>query len=947
MNQPKRRLGLSLTCALIGCVVLGIVASALHRSSLSGTVSPLSPASQQISKAIPRLVNASRGEGLPSSQQSRQVNFTNLPVAFEPNLGQTDPQVKYLARGNGYTLFLTPSEAVLTLAPEKTQATKQKSSNRFARFAKSPMMSRNSPAAGTVGAVIRMQVAGGDPHTQIAGTEDLPGISNYFVGKNPGNWRTNVPHYARVGYRDIYPGVNLAFHGAQQQLEFDFVVAPGADPAPIGLQFSGAERIVTDAAGNLILASSAGDLRLHKPVAYQEYQGARRLVDARFVVEGKRVGFVLGNYDRSRELVIDPTLSYSTNLGGTLEDDGLGIAVDASGNAYVTGETASTNFPPAGTQFQSSNAGSFDVFVTKIAANGSSLIYSTYIGGSLADSGNGIAVDSSGNAFVAGGTSSSDFPTSVGASQTTFKGITDAFVLKLDPAGSALVYSTLLGGTLFDAANGLAVDGLGNAYVVGATSSTADFPTLNPIPGNGGGSSNGFVTKVNATGTALVYSTFLGGSTGDFAAAVALDSSKNAYVTGGTLSPTFPHTTGAFQIQCGTDGNCNGGSYDAFITVINAAGSGYVYSTFLGGSGADEGLGIAVDSAANAYVTGLTKSNTNFPLQAALQPTFGGGVQDAFVTKINSTGSAPLVYSTFLGGGLGDAGTSIALDASNNAYLTGQTTSSNFPTTSPTQGTPGGANDGFVTEINAAGSQPLFSTYLGGSQNENTLSGSGPGGAIAVDSAGNIYVTGNTSSANFPPVAAVQGTYGGAIDAFVAKFAPSAGTGNFSITVSPGSATVTHGQTTAPFTVTVTPSGGFNSAVSLSCSGAPTGAACHFNPSSVAGGSGTSSLTISTTAASAQLSPSSQPGLFYALCLPVAGMALLGAGFAPGQSRKRKLVALLLGCLVFSGLMFLAACGGGGGGGGGTPPGTYNVTVKGTAGGVTNNGTPVIQLTVQ
>jgi hypothetical protein len=936
MNQPKRRLGLSLTCVLIGCVVLGIVASALHRSSLSGTVSPLSPASQQISKAIPRLVNASSGEGSPSPQQSRQVNLTNLPVAFEPNLGQTDPQVKYLARGNGYTLFLTPSEAVLTLAPEKTQATKQKSSNRFARFAKSPMMSRNSPAAGTVGAVIRMRVAGGNPHTQIAGTENLPGISNYFVGKNPGNWRTNVPHYARVGYRDIYPGVNLAFHGAQQQLEFDFVIAPEADPAPIGLQFSGAKRIVTDTAGNLILASSAGDLRLHKPVAYQEYQGARRLVDARFVVEGKRVGFVLGNYDRSRELVIDPTLSYSTYLGGTSDDRGQGIAVDGSGNAYVTGEAGNTSFPHTSGNF---TGGTHDAFVTKFTSSGT-MAYSTFIGGTSDDDAIGIAVQA-GNAYIVGSTISTDFP----ATTTILPGGgQDAFAAKFDTNG-ALVYATELGGSSTESGNSIAVDSSGNAFIAGETIST-NFPTVNPIQPATGGNDDGFVAKLNSGGTALVYSTYLGGSQNDTVTGIALDSSNNVYVTGITLSSNFPSTAGTADTSCGTDSTCNGGSDDAFVTEVNAAGSALVYSTFLGGSGKDDAEGIAVDPlAGTAYVTGLTQSS-DFPHPGTPYQSSLSGPQDAFVTKV-AAGGASFAFSTFFGGAGSDSGFGIALDSSNNVYITGETDSSTgFPLLNPITATLSGTSDAFVAELASSGSTLTFSTYFGGTGTEDQLQG-----AIAVDSSANIYVTGDTSSsAGFPLQTAAQGTYGGGTaDAFVAKIAPGTGTGNFSITVSPGSATVTHGQTTAPFTVTVTPLNGFNTAVSLSCSGAPTGAACHFNPSSVAGGSGTSSLTISTTAASAQLSPSSQPGLFYALCLPVAGMALLGAGFAPGQSRKRKLVALLLGCLVFSGLMFLAACGGGGGGGGGggTPPGTYNVTVKGTAGGVTNNGTPVIQLTVQ
>jgi len=923
MNQPKRRLGLSRTCALIGFAILVIVAIAVHRGPLSSGANLFSPA----------------------SDKSRQINFSRLPVAFEPNLGQTEPQVKYLARGNGYNLFLTSNEAVLSLAAERRSSLTQKANNPMASFGKSQMGPRRDGTGGA--SVIRMQVAGGNPHAQMVRNESLPGVSNYFTGEDPRNWRTNVPHYARVGYHDIYPGINLTFHGSEQQLEFDFVIAPGADPSPIGLRFDGAKRIATDAAGDLILTSAAGNLRMHKPVAYQESQGSRKLVDARFVVKGtKPVAFALGHYDHSRELVIDPSITYSTFLGGSLEDDGLAIATDASGNAYVTGETVSADFPLAGTPFQNFNAGSFDVFVTKLTPDGSSLVCSTYIGGSLNDSGNAIAVDSAGNAFIAGSTSSSNFPTTVGAFQPTFAGVSDAFVLELNSTGSSLIYSTMLGGSGNDVANGLAVDNLGSAYVVGVTSSITDFPTLSPIQGSSGGSNSAFVSKLNTAATALVYSTYLGGSTGDFAAAIALDSSKNAFITGGTLSPTFPTTIGAFQSQCGSDGNCNGGSYDAFVTVINAAGNNFVYSTFLGASGDDQGLGIAVDSAASAYVTGLTKSNTDFLLKVALQPGFGGGTQDAFVTALNPAGNA-LVYSTFLGGGLVDAGTSIALDSSKNAYVTGQTSSSDFPTTSPTQAALGGGNDGFVTEINASGSQRIFSTFIGGSQNENTLPVSGgPAGAIAVDGAGNIYVTGNTLSADFPITAAAFGqSYAGNVDAFVAKIGAVGGT--FSIAVTPASATVTHGQSTAPFTVTVAPLNGFNAAVSLSCSGLPVGASCLFNPASVTGGSGASSLTISTTAMSAQSSASGHPGLFYALCLPIAGMALFGTVLASGQSRKRRVMAVLLGCLVFSSLMFVAACGGGSGGSSSTPPGTYNVTVQGTGGGVTINGTPVIQLTVQ
>jgi len=541
MNLPKPRLGLCLTCVLIGCAILAIVAIALHRASLSGSANLLSPA----------------------THRSRQINFSSLPLAFEPNFGQTHPHVKYLARGKEYNLFLTSNEAVLSLATRRSSSRKQKGNNPLAGFEKSKMESRRVGASET--SVIRMQIAGGDPHAQMVSNERLAGVSNYFSGQYPRNWQTDVPHYARVDYHDIYPGINLTFHGSEQQLEFDFVIAPGADPSPIGLRFDGAKRVATNAAGDLILASAAGNLRMHKPVAYQEDQSTRKLVEARFVVkQGKQVAFALGDYDHSRQLVIDPSITYSTFLGGCLEDNGLTIAADASGNAYATGETVSANFPLAGTSFQSANGGSFDVFVTKLAPDGSSLVYSTYIGGSLNDSGNAIAVDGAGNAFVAGSTSSSDFPTTIGAFQQNFAGVSDAFVFELNSTGSSLIYSTMLGGGGNDVANGLAVDSLGSAYVVGVTSSITDFPTLNPIQGVSGGSNSGFVTKLNTTGTALVYSTYLGGESTDAGQAIAIDSAGNVYITGGTFSSQFP------TVNPISANNLLAGGEDAFISKLPA-----------------------------------------------------------------------------------------------------------------------------------------------------------------------------------------------------------------------------------------------------------------------------------------------------------------------------------------------------------------------------------------
>ena len=890
---------------------------------------------------------------LSAEQRNRvRASLGTLPLAFEANQGQTDPQVKYMARGGGYTVFLTANDTVFAMNSSLQAGTRPVGKQRLLR-------DKTAPKAGTKdrSAAIHMRLVGANAQPQIAAGSQLPGRSNYFIGNDRSRWHAGVPQYSRVSYRDVYPGVNMAFHGEQRQLEFDFIVAPGATPATIRLGVSGTNRIVTDDSGNLILASSAGDVLLHKPVAYQEKDGARQPVDARFAMQANnQVGFELGTYDRSRELVIDPSVSYATYLGGTAEDDGYAIAVDSSGNAYVTGQTKSGNFPTL-SALHSSNAGGFDVFVTELSADGSSLVFSTYIGGTSDDSGNAIVVDTSGNVFVAGGTTSANFPT-VGAFQSAFGGVVDAFVLELNPSGSALTYSTLVGGSGTDVATGLAVDGAGSAYIVGSTTST-DLPTHSPIQSAIAGASNGFVTKLNTSGNALDYSTYLGGGTGDFAVAVAVDSSNNAYVTGGTKNTSFPTTSGVFQGTCGSDGSCNGGLYDAFVTVINPSGSGYVYSTFLGGESNDTGLGVAVDSAGDAYVTGFT-SSAAFPLKSALQGTFAGGTLDAFVTELNPAGSA-LVYSTYLGGGGDDTGVAIALDNNKNAYVTGQTGSINFPTASPTQSANKGQNDAFVSEISAGGSALVFSTYLGGSLNENTSAANGGGaiGAIAVDSTGaNIYVTGNTTSTDFPTQSAKQAASGGGTDAFVAKYTQTSSGASF--TVANGALSVTSGSpgVSATATITVGSTNGFSSAVTLACSVAPVvtkGPTCGASPSPVtppANSTVTSTLSVSTTTASALLEhPTDRRSsrMFYAILLPVFGITLLGTGLGSAGSRRRKLFGVLMLGMVLAGLLLMPACGGGsssGGGSSGTPPGTYTITVTGNGGGATVTGSPALTLTV-
>ena len=614
--------------------------------------------------------------------------YGKLPLYFEANKGQTDEQVRFLARGSRSTLFLTPSEAVLVFTHREVSRT-----------------------------VLRMTFIGANPEPSVVGAEELPGKANYFIGSDPANWRTDVPTYAKVRYKNVYPGIDLIYYGNQRQLEYDFVVSPGADPKRIRLGFQGADKLEVDAQGDLVLHTATGVIRQRKPVIYQEVEGARREIAGGYVLEGaRRVGFRVTAYDAHRPLVIDPALFYSTYLGGSDSDEGFAIAVDTAGTAYVTGGTFSIDFPTTQGAFQTTLVGFHGVaFVTKLNSTGSGLVYSTYLGGAIADRGQAIAVDIAGNAYVTGLTFSKDFPTTPVAFQSTPNLLAgnNAFVTKLNPLGSALVYSTYLGGISRDHATGIAVDAAGNAYVTGNTSSV-QFPTTPGAYQTTFGGSNdvliyqgdAFVVKLDPTGSALIYSTFLGGSGDDIAYGIALDSSGNAYVVGATASTDFPTTPGAFQPTFG------GGEAHVFVAKVNPLGSALVYSTYLGGSDHDEGFGIALDGlpSPNAYVTGETRS-TDFPIiPGAIQPTFAGGTGfDVFVTKLDPTGSA-LIYSTYLGGPGDDYGNAIAVDAlpNPNAYVTGVTASTTFPTTpgafqtSFGGGPPDSPVDAFVAQVTEA-----------------------------------------------------------------------------------------------------------------------------------------------------------------------------------------------------------------------------------------------------
>jgi hypothetical protein len=663
------------------------------------------------------------------------AGYGQLPLSFEANQGQTAAQVNFLAHGDGYGLFLTPGEAVLSLLKPAAPA--------------APPVQQD---------VLRLQLVGASPSAAVVGLDQQDGTSNYLIGNDPTQWHTHIANYGKVEYQNVYQGVNLVYYGNQRQLEYDFVVGPGADPGAIRLALQGATGMELDAQGNLVLHTTGGDVVEHAPVVYQDGAGSRQSVAGQYVLEDNgQVGFAVGAYDPARPLIIDPVLSYSTFLGGSGLDADTGIAVDGSGNAYVTGYTYSSDFPTMAGAFQTTLGGGEDAFVTKLNATGNALVYSTFLGGSSDDVGAGIAVDGSGNAYVTGETFSSNFPTTPNAFQTIGGGLEDAFVAKLNASGTALVYSTYLGGSGKNSANRLAVDGGGNAYVTGFTTST-NFPTTaNAFQTTfGGGLEDAFVTKLNASGTALVYSTYLGGSGADLGAGIAVDGGGNAYVTGLTNSTDFPTTAGAFQTSFG-------GTYDAFVTKLNASGTALVYSTYLGGSGQTVGLRIAVDGSGNAYVTGWT-IDTNFPTTAgAFQATLGGG-EDAFVTKLNASGTA-LVYSTYLGGSGADLGAGIAVDGGGNAYVTSETESTNFPSTAGAfQTTLGGtgAQNAFVTRLNASGTALVYSTYLRGS-------GGDMGSGIAVDGSGNAYVTGSTQSSDFPTTAGAFQSYAGVGDAFIAK----------------------------------------------------------------------------------------------------------------------------------------------------------------------------------
>ncbi|MDX6304191.1 MAG: hypothetical protein QOI77_1160 [Blastocatellia bacterium] len=794
-------------------------------------------------------VTASRGrnltnpsvaaEGFASSEpqaKERQPNLreltANLPLSFEQNLGQWDSRAKFSARGAGYNLFLTANGAVLELRKSKPRSIKT---------------SGETPPETSL-ARLGLNLQGANRNADFEGVDQLPGHLNYFIGNDRAKWRTDVPTFRAVRYDEVYPGISLTYYGNQRQLEYDFGIAPGADPRAIRLTFDSVVRPRISPEGELILRGPGGEVRQRKPVIYQEIGGRRKLIDGHFALyAGRQVGFEIGWYDRTQPLVIDPTLVYSTYLGGSLDDPGSSIAVDSTGNVYIAGTTNSNSFPVLNAAF-GAKAGLADIFVTKIDAAGANIIYSTYIGGSGQDRGDGIALDANGNAYVVGRVDSSsvNFPTTAGSFAPNYRGGDfDGVVFKLNGQGNALAYSGFLGGEENDSTEGVVVDSAGAAYVTGGTKSTAFPTTINAYQGTRAGDTDAYLTKINPSGSSLLYSTYVGGSGTDRGSGVVIDANGNAYVAGYTGSADFP-TDGAFQ-------NFFGGSFDAFVAKIDTNGSGaasLIFCSYLGGIGDDKAYGIAIDSGGNnIYVTGQTSSN-NFPVLNPAQPAFGGSF-DAFIARISTTGTK--IYASYLGGTGDDRGSGIAVNSAGAAYVTGFTSSTNFPMVTPLQIANGGGFDAFIAKLNPAGSAFLYSTYLGGSANESNTTTVTSTNPIALNSSSDAYITGFTSSTNFPTATPLQAANAGSQDAFIARIADAVPSADYSITVTPGSRTVVPGGG-ATYTVTATPVGGFTGTISLSASGFSVDSTASFSPSTIVitdASTKSSTLTVTTAATTA------------------------------------------------------------------------------------------------
>jgi uncharacterized repeat protein (TIGR01451 family) len=782
MTLGKKSLAIS-AAGLALFAVLSVSTHSTHRPAPLAAASTPKPALPALLAQAPPVDDATKSK--------MRDALARVPMSFEVNRGQTAKQVQFLSRGSGYTLFLTRDAAVMALPVPATKPPQVKQQPSSSTPYPLPHVASTQPASSQHQralrneAVLNMRIVGANPQADITGVGKQLAQTNYYIGNIPSQWRTNVPNYEKVRYAGVYPGVDLVYYGNQQQLEYDFVVSPGADPSVIGLALGGGPDGSTkiplsiNRDGDLVATLKGGAVSFHKPIVYQNQNSAKTSVDGRYLLKADgQVGFELGAYDHSQQLVIDPVLSYSTYLGGSSDDVSYGFSYGVDhGEPILVGSTRSADFPElkALYPFGGGTCGTEpcrDIFVAKYNPALTELVFATFIGGNNDDVPSKVTQDIFGDVFLVGYSLSTNFPVRGPVFQKTFKGgsVTgDAVVVEVESAGFYLEWSSYLGGSGDDQAFGVAVDIPGNVYVSGHTTST-DFPvtagayqTTCPLDASGG-CSTAFVTKVNPTGKALVYSTYLGGSNGlgETSYDIGLDANNDVYLTGITGSPNFPTTTNAYQTQCGTDGLCNG-TFDGFVTELNPTATAVLASTFLGGSDYDYTAGIAVKPSA-IYVSGSTVS-PDFPTTSnAVQHTYGGGSAgcvvstgtcgDVTITKLN-TGLTALQYSTYLGGsGDENPGLSIAVDTNGYIYVTGQTDSPNFPQVDPLQAAyGGGSSDAFITQLTPTGTFG-YSSYFGGNGEDYAY-------RVALDPSNNVYITGGTLSTNLKVTQhAVQPTCG-------------------------------------------------------------------------------------------------------------------------------------------------------------------------------------------
>jgi len=692
--------------------------------------------------------------------------FARLPLAFERNDGQFDGLVRFAARGDGYEVALGPNGARLALAEH-----------------------------GAAPREVGVRFFGGQPARAMTGVEALPGQTHYYRGNDPRAWTANVPTFGRVRAAGIYPGIDVEYYGRDRQLEYDFLVAPGADPRQIVLTFDGVDRTTVDATGDLLLQVGGRAVRQHRPVAYQIAGNERRAVRADYRLAGRQqVTIALGDYDREQPLIIDPVLAYSSYFGGSGDDGVRAMAVDANGNIYLTGVTTSTNFPTASAH-QGTKSGpntTTDAFVTKLNPAGTTVFFSTYLGGTgsennATETAGRIALDANGNVYVAGDTVSPDFPTTGNAFQPAYAGGSnnpaDGFISKFSATG-ILTYSTYFGGQDVDHINGIAIASDGDITFSGRTRSSQveGFPLVNAMDTTLAGTADAFVARLESNGASLVFSTFIGGTGDEFSfyrSGHAIDAQDNVYISGNTSSVDYPTTPGAFRTVRTNATN------DGFVTKLSANGQTILASTWFGGTNGENLVSdVAMAPTGEVVIAGETNTTTGFPLVNAFQTTYQGGIRDGFVAKLNATLTGA-IFSSYFGGNQRDVVKDVAVDTAGTIHIVGTTGSSVFPLVQPVQSTLASANDAFVARFGPTGAV-TFSSFLGSTQvNEEGM-------AVAATSTGQTVAGGWTAGNNFPRVNPYQNVFqGGFTDAWVARIGPGADLGVIKsanrTTVEPGS----------------------------------------------------------------------------------------------------------------------------------------------------------------